>query len=209
MNFNIITPENYAFVARSFLAGYVVIICRSYFIVGSKPKLTEVLVQAILFSLLNQFMFFWLVRVLLSSLPSWREASQQTLLTTEVLIFPAILGVLIGWTASRQGAATLLRRLSIPVIHPIERAYDYAFAQKRMPGFVIVTYEDGTIVRGYFGTESLASSDPNRSDLYLERVYSVDGHDQWQEMEPGRSGYISLKGVRSIEFLDPEPQPRQ
>lgn len=208
MNFNIITPENYAFVARSFLAGYVIIICRSYFIVGSKPKLTEVLVQAIIFSLLNQFVFF-LIDGPLAHWKLWTEASLKIKLATEVLALPACLGIGMGWLASRQCISERFRRLSIPVMHPIERAYDYAFAQKRTPGFVIVTYEDGTVVRAYFGPESLASSDPDRSDLYLERLYSVDdSSNQWKEMQPGRSGYISLKGVRSIEFLDPEGSAR-
>lgn len=70
------------------------------------------------------------------------------------------------------------------------------------PGFVIVSYEDGTTVRGYFGERSLAATDSERSDIFLERLYLEGEGGQWTEVEPGRSGLLNLKGVRSIEFLD-------
>ena len=57
----------------------------------------------------------------------------------------------------------------------------------------IVTYEDGTQIFGYFGQQSLASTDPNRSDLFLERLYDVDDDQQWQEKSPPRSALIFLK----------------
>jgi hypothetical protein len=197
-SFSLITPENYAFVARNLLAGYVFIICRSYYFLGSKPKLAELLVHAVILSLINQLVFTWIAGIL-AYVPFWTSASNNIKLITEVLILPVCLGLLMGWLLSRERAAWIFRLCAIPVIHPIERAYDYAFAQQRAPGFVIVTYEDGTVVRGY-----LVSSDPDRSDLYLERLYSGGENVQWTSPQPGRSGYISLKGVRSIEFLDPQ-----
>ncbi|MFL5336988.1 MAG: DUF6338 family protein, partial [Geminicoccaceae bacterium] len=35
------------------------------------------------------------------------------------------------------------------------------------------TLKDGTEIAGYFGTRSLASSDPEHRDIYIERVYTI------------------------------------
>ncbi|WP_306116901.1 MULTISPECIES: DUF6338 family protein, partial [unclassified Roseovarius] len=92
----------------------------------------------------------------------------------------------------------------VTIEHPIRKAYDYAFTHDRPPGFVILTFQDGVEIYGYFGPESLAANDPARSDIYLERLYDIDEDGQWSEKNIGRSAVISLEGIRSIEFLDPE-----
>ncbi len=97
-------------------------------------------------------------------------------------------------SSSRGWNRSILRRLSLPVTHPSHTGYDFAFASGRQPGFVIITFDDGTVVRGWFGERSLASSDPNRSDIYLERIYG--------EGETVLSGIVSLAGMRSIEFIE-------
>lgn len=197
----LLTPATFEFFARYLLAGYVLIIVRSYFVIGSRPRLTDIFVEAVVLSLINQLVFLGL-----AAAATWSGASSalppQFRLLLEVLLLPAILGVVSGWLTARNWNSLLLRVIAVPTSHPIQRAYDYAFGQKRPEGFVIITYEDGTVVRGYFGVDSLAASDNDRSDLFLERLYSESEDGQWEEASPGRSGYLTLKGVRSIEFLD-------
>ncbi|MFA5539071.1 MAG: DUF6338 family protein, partial [Gemmobacter sp.] len=127
---------------------------------------------------------------------------ERLLFLAEVLVFPALLGMLFGWNLSNGWNNALLRRLSMPVQSPIRRAHDFAFGQNRPPGHVILNFQDGTIVYGFFGPDSLAASDPNRSDIYLERIYTVDEDGNWIEPETDRSAIISLAGLRSVEFLD-------
>ena len=69
---------------------------------------------------------------------------------------------------------------------------------------MIVTFNDGTVVYGFFGKDSLAASDGNRGDIYLERLYHRDGNDRWSEALPRRGTLLSLDGMRSIEFLETE-----
>ncbi|WGH79096.1 DUF6338 family protein [Jannaschia ovalis] len=200
----LLSPDTFEFFARYLLAGYVVIIVRSRFVAGLRPKPAELVVEAIIFSLIIQVLVeagAWLVS-LVGFVPAKFPARVDLLLN--VLVWPALLGALLGWNLSNGWNRAILRRLSLPVTHPVQRGHDFAFGQDRDPCFVIVTYEDGTIVRGWFGECSLASTDPDRSDLFLERVYSVDQDDQMIEQSPGRSALISLSRVRSIEFLDPE-----
>lgn len=197
----LITRETFEFFARNLLAGYVIIIVRSYFVVGARPKVTDLVIEAVVLSLINQFVFLALEPVLRTEWVT-QYASARLPLITEVLVLPSAIGVLFGFTLARGWSSAILRRLSVPATSPVQRGYDFAFGQQRSPSFVIVTYEDGTVVRGYYGEQSLAATDAQRSDIFLERLYAEGQDGQWNEMEPTRSGLLSLKGVRSIEFLD-------
>lgn len=179
---------------------------RSRFIIGARPNPAELVVEAVILSLINQLalMLLRLGANAIQGVPALPDIPAETDLAFEVVVLPALMGLLLGWNLSRGWNKAFLRLLSMPVIHPVQRAYDFAFRQARLTGFVIVTYEDGTVVRGLFARGSLAASDPERSDIFLERLYSQDESGRWQQMSPGRSGLLSLKGVRSIEFLDPE-----
>jgi Family of unknown function (DUF6338) len=47
------------------------------------------------------------------------------------------------------------------------------FSRRTEPGHRHVAFRDGAQVHGYFGNRSLAASDPRRSDIFLERLYTV------------------------------------
>ena len=185
------SPDSFEFFARYLFAGYVVIVVRAAFVTGARPKPGELIVEAVILSLI--------VQLCVSSLrlfPGYPATVSQTdpLFFVEVLLVPALLGALFGFNLSRGWNRSILRRLSLPVTHPSHTGYDFAFANGRKPSFVVITFDDGSVVRGWFGEHSLASSDPSRSDIYLERIYS-DG-------EGVRSGIVSLAGMRSIEFIE-------
>ncbi len=160
------------------------------------------IVEAIIFSLINQLLF----QVILWRLPSvWIvRTDAQALLFLQVLVLPAVIGLILGLNLSRGWNNAVLRRLSMPVSQPVHRAHDFAFAHDRSAGLIILTHFDGTVVFGYFGEQSLAANDNNRSDIYLERLYDVDKEGQWADMKPPRSALLSLEGVRSVEFLEEE-----
>ncbi len=202
----LLTPANFEFFARYLLAGFILMSVRSWFVAAQRPKPTEVLFDAIILSLINQLVF-----LLLSPAGVWLPAPVASLLQMvtdqraafffEILALPALLGALFGSALARNWNIAFLRRFAMPNIHPTQRAYDFAFAQRAGPGFVIVTYRDGTEVFGYFGARSLAATDDQRSDIYLERLYSVDAQGQWTEAIPPRSALLVLEDIRSIEFI--------
>lgn len=200
----LLTPETFEFFARYLLAGYIVLWTRSRFVTADRPKPTESLFEAVILSLVNQLIFqalLWAISGFASASPTVRA-----LFFAEVLALPAILGTVLGLNLKRGWNRAWLRRLAMPAVHPIRRAHDFAFLE-RTECFVILTYEDGVVVRGFFGGDSLAATDAGRSDIYLERLYDAQG-DEWAEPSPGRSGLFSLSGVRSIEFLDQEETKR-
>lgn len=198
----LINPGNFDFFARFLLAGLIIIWLRSAFAVGERPRLSEMVIEAVVLSLVNQLIFqtiIWLLPTLDVAVPTGRPA-----LLAEVLVLPTLLGLIFGWSLSRGWNRAILRRLSMPIQSPRRRAYDFAFTVHEVEGFVIVTYEDGSRIHGYYGENSLAANDSERSDLYLERIYEVQEDGQWYEKAPPRGALLSLNGLRSIEFLEPE-----
>jgi hypothetical protein len=205
-----LTPETFEFFARYLLAGYVVIIVRSRFILGVRAKTSDLVIEAVIFSLLIQLAVIflrvpaiWVVDYFSGSNQS-ANISTNLALFLEVLVLPSLIGLILGWNSYFGWNNTILRRLSMPIVHPVQRAHDFAFGNARDPCLVILTFEDDTVIRGFFGETSLAASDASRSDIYLERLYIEDKTGQWSEPSPGRSGLVSLTGIRSIEFLDVE-----
>jgi Family of unknown function (DUF6338) len=200
---DLISPTNFDFFARFLLAGLIIISIRSRFVVGERPRLAEMLVEAVILSLINQLAFALIASLLSFLVPNLTIPSRLAFFL-EVLALPVLLGSLFGWNLSQGWNQSLLRRLSMPVQNPTRRAYDFAFTQNVTEGFVILTYVDGTVVYGYYGENSLAASDPQRSDIYLERLYDVGADGQWFEKTPSRGALLMLDGIRSIEFLEPE-----
>ncbi|ARC88003.1 hypothetical protein B5V46_04930 [Rhodovulum sp. MB263] len=193
------------------LAGYVVIFVRSAFVMGLRPKPAEILIEAIILSLIVQFIVYVLAAfygsVVIASLsehdlPDWLVDPPDILhLVFIVLVVPTGLGWTLRLFLRSDWRNGLLRRLSLPVIHPVQRAHDFAFGDNRAPGLVEITFNDGTKIGGWFGEKSLAASDDSRSDLYLERAYIIDKNGTWHEPSHRRAILLNLRDVRSVEFL--------
>ena len=207
-----ITPTNFEFFARFFLAGFILFSVRSRYVLGEKPKASEVVFESIILSLINQLLFLLLSAILSlvsAQLPaSWAGlvlalSSTNLNFFLEVLALPALLGIATGYMLRTGWNSAILGRLAMPIVHPTRRAYDYAFGDVQGDRFVIVTYTDGTEVFGYFGRNSLAASDGDRSDIYLERLYDVT-NGNWEPTSPAKSALLMLRDIRSIEFIQPQ-----
>lgn len=199
---DLINPGNFEFFARYLLAGLIIIWIRANFVIGERARLTDMIVEAVILSLFNQLTFLLFVWLLTLAFPAFVLTGRAPFFG-EVLALPVLIGLVLGWGLSSGWIHALFRLLSIPAQN-VRRAYDFAFAKYEVEGFVIVTYADGTKVHGYFGENSMASNDADRSDIYLERIYDVGSDDQWYEKAPPRGALLVLEGLRSIEFLEPE-----
>jgi Family of unknown function (DUF6338) len=212
--FDFISPSNFDFFAHYFLAGFIIFSVRSRYVLGEKAKATDIIFESVVLSLLNQLVFLivapslgYLVGFLPAAIVKFAEAiaGGRSVFFLEVLILPGILGTFFGINLRRGWNSAILRRLSMPTVHPTRRAYDFAFGDTRQEGFVIITFADGTMVYGYFGPASLAASDSSRSDIYLERLYDViDG--VWSPTQPPKSALLMLNDLRSIEFIEPQKE---
>lgn len=211
---DIFKPDTFEFFARYFLAGFIFASVRARYVIGEKPASTDVIYEAIILSLLNQLIFR-----ALAAMADWVQPAPQTAsivdwlyasgghftFQMEVLLLPAALGLVSGMILRAEWNTPILTRLAMPIIHPTVRAYDYAFGDITTDRFVIITYVDGTIVYGYYGANSLASSASDRGDIYLERLYDLK-EGAWTPSEPPKSALLILRDVRSIEFIEPQKE---
>ena len=208
---DLIDPANFEFFARYFLAGFILASVRSRYVLGERPKAAEFIFESVILSLLNQMCFLVLVfvltevsRLLPADVVRFMTAATRTRVPffMETLVLPSLLGIFLGVSLRRGWNEKLLGSLAMPVIHPTRRAFDFAFGDINRERFVIITYLDGTIVYGFFGSNSLASSDPGNSDIYVERLYDIqDG--VWVPTTPPKSVLLILRELRSIEFIEP------
>ena len=65
---------------------------------------------------------------------------------------------------------------------------------------IIVTLTDDTKIKGWFSTNSFASSDSEERDLYIEDLYYDEGEQGWIEDTDSNGIYISKDQIKFIEF---------
>jgi hypothetical protein len=117
-----------------------------------------------------------------------------------IFIAPVILAVLRARTVQRDGLGWIYRLLGLRVISPIPTGWDWIFSSTD-PCFVLITLTDGTEIAGYFGQRSMASSDPDRRDIYIERIYTVpESGGTWQEVDGSLGMHVSGSQIAYIEF---------
>ncbi len=213
---DLITPETFEFFARYVLSGFLIILVANAFIFGRKPKTSEALLEIVLYSLLNQLVWFLLSSLVLwfhglfvevgVLLPDRLKPNANVSFYLQVLVQPVAIGWLIGLSRRNRWLHPISRALSLPIADPYPRAYDHVFAEFEGEKLVIVAFEDGKNIYGLFGYNSRASRDPEHSEIYVQQLYDVDGTGKWKASDPPKSAFINLDGVRAIEFI---PLPEQ
>lgn len=201
---NLLGPETLEFFASYFLAGFVFMSVRTWFVAGERPKINETLVESLILSLINQvvalFSLSWLT-------PEWATSNPNIVLVLQNVVQPMLLGVLVGWLATRNFFPVGIRRLVMPTVRPVNPAVEFAFDQLDGPTFVILRFQNDVEVLGYFGTSSMIATDSGQGGIFLEDIYVMDDDLEWRLALPRRSAWIRTEGLHSIEFIDDEEHP--
>ncbi len=206
----LLTPDTFEFFARYVLSGFIIIAVANAFVFGKKPRPGEALLEIVLYSLLNQLLWSIVsetIKYMYSNvLPvnlhhPWLTPSDGKLFYYQVVVLPICIGVLLGIATQRRWFQPVFKVLSLPITDPYPRAYDHVFAEFEGEALFAVHYEQGPSIYGLYGLSSRASRDPDRSELYLERLYSVSEDGEWIPSDPPRSALVSLMGMRAIEIL--------
>ena len=94
----------------------------------------------------------------------------------------------------------IFRLLSLRPISPIPTGWDWIFSRTG-ECFMLVTLNDGREIAGWFGSKSMASSDPQRKDIFIEKLYTVpeDGS-SWTEVVGNLGIQIDGGQIAFIEF---------
>jgi hypothetical protein len=117
-----------------------------------------------------------------------------------MFIAPVLLAMARAKIIQSDGLGWLYRWLGLRVISPIPTGWDWIF-NTTGPCFILVTLTDGTEIAGYFGKRSMASSDPDRKDIYIETVYTVpEDEGPWALVQGSLGMHIDGSQITYIEF---------
>jgi hypothetical protein len=121
-----------------------------------------------------------------------------------VILFnsPVILALANARLIQRGTLEPLYRFLRLRSISPIPTGWDWIFSTTD-PCFVLITLKEGTEIAGYFGDRSMASSDPEHRDIYIERVYKLpENGAPWVQVERSLGMYVEGSQIAHIEFRE-------
>lgn len=165
-----------------------------------KKEFYSTSVRWIVLSLLNLSYSMWLFK-LLSSFKNLSNTLFWLILPLGVSFIGSILALLLAWFKHKQILRILFKKSKISPTHSIPYAWDYAF-HNSFSHFIVVTLIDGSQIFGWYSTNSIASSEPDQRDIFIEKTYSYN--DTWKEIEPSEGIWIRGDQIRAIEFLKGE-----
>jgi hypothetical protein len=122
-----------------------------------------------------------------------------------IFVIPTLLALIVAVASQKRLLGSFSRYLRLRPISPIPTGWDWIFGRTD-PCYVLVTLRDGSAVAGYFGTQSMASSDPTHRDLYLERVFVVPSEGPWEWVQRSEGIYIDGSQIAVIEFRSEDEQ---
>jgi hypothetical protein len=127
--------------------------------------------------------------------PYWRLAAWFGV----IFIAPIAFAILRAMFLQTTKFDWIFRLLGLRPINPIPTGWDWIFSRTN-PCFVLVTLTDGREIAGFFGDKSMASSDPERRDIFIEKLYKVPEDGTTWEPVSGNLG-IQVDGTQ-IAFIE-------
>lgn len=140
---------------------------------------------------------FYLIKVNMDN-TSWIYLA---VLVLSLLITSFISGITIGLVRKLELLRKLFIKFNINILHPVPTAWDFKFSEIHEERWVIVTLEDGKYVFGKFGYASLASSEKDERDIFLEETYILGENERWVKRERTDGIWIKASNIKSIEFI--------
>jgi len=152
------------------------------------------------YSVVNNAIWSWAILII------WKQLPHDSLLTWILLLAviitsSVITGIILGFIQTKDIISKTADLVNIRIENPIPTAWDYVLSRQRNPCFMIVTLIDGTHFYGYFGEDSLASSDNDYRDIYLEYIYVLNDTNEKWEIVPGKSALLNADQIASIEII--------
>lgn len=156
--------------------------------------------KCLLYSSVNLGVWCWVYSFVFNN-PELDRNLRWLYLATITLVGAAVLGLVIGVIKQKTPLSKLLNRIGILTIHPTSLAWDYIFS-KQESCYVIVKMDDNKTVRGWYSSNSFASTDPDNHDLYIEQCYG----EGWKEDHQSKGIYIPGDQIKYIEFKKGETE---
>jgi Family of unknown function (DUF6338) len=195
------TASDIYFIVAVFVPGFIFDAVISRFLPRHPSPIRElVLLRLLTASAFNYAVCSPLIYLLATgSLLPWSPVGQALVWLVIICLVPILLALVTAWASQKSFLASFAKRASLRSINPVPTGWDWIFGRTD-PCYVLVTLRDGRQIAGFFGRQSMASSDRERKDLYLERAFLVPVEGPWQEVENSKGVYVDGAQISSIEF---------
>lgn len=183
------------------IPGYIILKIIEMIVPSPKKNETEIVVQAIGYSILNNSIWsfvFSLLEISFSKNIVLLELSQSIAL----ILTGTVTGVCIAVIKKKNIIGWVLGLIKIDTTNPIPTAWDYIFS-KHESYWLEVGVSNGKMIRGLFYGDSFASSENGEKDLYLEKLYEKK-ENGWEKVEQTKGVWINHNEIRYIKFYQSE-----
>lgn len=117
-----------------------------------------------------------------------------------LILLPLTVGLIIGLCSQKEIFKPLKKFLRLNPVHYSPTAWDYCFGNLTGDYWVVVKLFSGGTYYGVFGPKSMASSDIDKTDIYLENVCDED-FKFVEQRGRNRGVWINHSDIRSIEIV--------
>lgn len=185
------------------LPGYVISEMVSHFCPGREFNDLEKTIRCMGYSILELALWYWLLGTFFQKKDAFTYI--HSLLFILILLGTSfITGIGIGIIKQNQLFRKLFTLLGIQTDHSAPTGWDYKFSDIKTSKWVCVCLDNDTFVRGRYGINSLASSEKNNHDIYLEEVYLKNSEGTWIKEEHTDGIWISANSIKWINFYKDE-----
>jgi len=118
-----------------------------------------------------------------------------------VFLLPVIGGFVTGKLLTRPRMVKILHEFGIGVVHPAPSGWDYAFARNERY-WTRIELTDGGFVEGIFDSNSLASSEYDDRDIFIESVFEFNEEtEEYEQLEQNAGVLVRADVIKSITFF--------
>lgn len=153
------------------------------------------------YSVFNLTVWIWLFYLVKVNVDN-STVGYWVLLVLCLLLTSLISGVVIGLIRKFELLRKMFVRFNINILHPVPTAWDYKFSKIQVEKWVIITLENDKHIYGKFGYASLASSEKDERDIFLEEIYTLDEEEKWVKKERTDGVWIKASNIKIIEFIN-------
>jgi hypothetical protein len=178
--------------------GLIIFFIRSRFTTGRIPPHAEAILSYLTVSIIYYALALPFIEYVLTfTEPGYRKAFAWI---TLVIVGPAVCGLSLGVIVQKGIGQKVLKFFGLRVVHVMPTAWDYKFGY--MPAqWVLVTLKNGIRFGGFYARDSLASSNPQERDIFIEQVYDIGDDEGWTART--RDAGLLIKGdeISTINFF--------
>lgn len=194
------SADNLYMILAFIVPGLIIVFVRAQFLTGRSPPHSEALLSYFTMSII-----YWaLMLPIINVAPEIENDYLGKIFAWAALVFfcPALLGVLLGFNAQKGLIRKLVRKSGMNPVDVMPTSWDWKFSSAE-PQHILITLKNGVRFAGYCGPRSFISSDPGERDIYIEKVYDLDGNDNWID-RGDKSALIVAGEISTIEFWPPQ-----